>query len=92
VQAKNIFMFFAYYTQAVLWIRIGFHADPDPDFDQTFESQKVELLHEKYRYLKKVKGQKTYLRRYESFFEKQKTRFICKFLPISMLLDPDPHS
>jgi hypothetical protein len=40
----------------VLWIRTGFNvdpafslnADPDPDPGQTFESQKVEFLHEKY--------------------------------------------
>jgi hypothetical protein len=53
----------------VLWIRIGFNSDPDPDFflnadpdqgakptrihadpdpGQTFKSQKVEFLHEKY--------------------------------------------
>jgi hypothetical protein len=49
---------------SVLWIRIGLHADldpdpafisgsqnnadPDPDPDQTFESQKVKFLHEKF--------------------------------------------
>jgi hypothetical protein len=31
-----------------------------------------------------------YLRRYKSFFERQKTSFISKFRSISMLLDPDP--
>ncbi len=57
-----------YGRKAVLWIHTGFNADPDPAFylnadadpdadpdrdpDQTFESQKVEFLHEKYRYLK----------------------------------------
>ncbi len=35
-------------------------------------------------------GQKTYLRRYKSFFESQKLRFICKFWSIFMVLDPDP--
>jgi hypothetical protein len=35
---------------------------------------------------------KTYLRRYKSLFERLKVRFICKFVSISMLLDPDPHS
>ncbi len=33
--------------------------------------------------------QKTYIRWYKSLFEWQKTRFICKFCPISMVLDPD---
>jgi hypothetical protein len=31
-----------------------------------------------------------YRRRYKALFEKQETRFICKFWSISMLLDPDP--
>jgi hypothetical protein len=41
--------------QQLLWIRIGFNADPDPachliavpDLDKTLKSQKVEFLHEK---------------------------------------------
>ncbi len=49
-----------YGRKAVLWIRTGFNADPnpafylnvDPDLDtdpnQNFESQKVEFLHDKY--------------------------------------------
>ncbi len=48
----------------MLWIRTGFNADPDPAFylnvdpdpdHQTFESQKVEFLHDKYTG-KKVKN------------------------------------
>jgi hypothetical protein len=34
--------------------------DPDPDPDQTFESQNIELLHERYRCLRKVIGKKKY--------------------------------
>ncbi len=43
-------------------------------------------------YLNLVTGIKTYIWkvRYKSLFERQKTRFICKFWSISML--PDPHS
>jgi hypothetical protein len=43
------------------------HADPDPD--RTSKSQDG-FLHEKYT-------KKPYLRRYESLFERQETRFIC---------------
>jgi hypothetical protein len=80
-------------TVPVLWIRISFNADPDPalylkadpdtypDPYQTFKSKKVEFLHEKV-------GQKSYIRRYKSLFERKKTRFDHKFWTISMLLDP----
>jgi hypothetical protein len=36
--------------QAVLWIRIGFNADPDPDPGYTFSSLKGEFLHELYTF------------------------------------------
>jgi hypothetical protein len=60
----------------VLWIRIGFSADvdPDPAFylyadlnpdpGQTLKSQKFEFLHWKYTKVGKVIGQNTHLRRY----------------------------
>jgi hypothetical protein len=32
------------------------------------------------------------LRTHKSLLERQKTRFVCKVWPISMLLDPDPRS
>jgi len=32
------------------------------------------------------------MRKYNSLFERQETNFNCKFLVISMLLDPVPHS
>jgi hypothetical protein len=52
------------------------------------KSHTVEFLHK--NILQVGIGQKTYIRRYKSPFERQKTRFICKFWSISMLLDQDP--
>jgi hypothetical protein len=46
--------------------------DQDPDAGQTFKSQKVGLLHEKYCTFKIGNRSKTYKRRYK----RQKTRFI----------------
>jgi hypothetical protein len=43
----------------------------------------VEFLHEKYS--KQAIGQKEYLPTYKSLYERQETRFICKFKSISML-------
>jgi hypothetical protein len=55
--AKQLIMFALF---SALWIRIGFNADLDPAFnhnahpntdlepDKTFETQKVEFLHETY--------------------------------------------
>jgi hypothetical protein len=86
----------------VLWIRIGFdadpdlggktnavpdpgsqtNADPDPGNGQTLPSQKVRVLHEKYRVICNRSKNILYLRRYKSHLEKQETRFVvifCKF-------------
>ncbi len=90
------------WKESVLWIRIGFNADPDPGSQNQCESWRIRirilirlLRHKKLNFymknvFKKGKRSKTYLWRYKSIFERQKTRFICQFCPISMLLDPDP--
>ncbi len=73
--------------QPVLWIRIDFNADPDPGSQikriqaDTDPGQTLNFLHE---------VGKTYILKYKSLFERQKTRFIFQFWSISMLLDPDP--
>jgi hypothetical protein len=62
---------------------IRIHADPDPG--QTFKSQKVEFLHEKYT------GQKTYLQKYKCLFESQETRLFVNFGKFPYwILDLDP--
>ncbi len=66
---------------------VRIHTDPD----QTFKSQKVKFFCMK-NIIKVGSRSKTYLRRYKSLFERQETRFICKILSFSVLLDPDPHS
>jgi hypothetical protein len=87
-------------TVPVLWISIGFNADPESSFlsqcgsgygsrktnqcrsrqirnpYQTFESQKVEFLYEKYT-KNRLKNIPTKV--HKSLFERQKKRFICKF-------------
>jgi hypothetical protein len=62
-----------------------FNADPDPSFYLNVD-------------MDPDPGSQTYLKprririRIMIRLLRQKTRFICKFRPISMLLDPDPHS
>jgi hypothetical protein len=71
----------------LMWIRIGFNADPHPGCQTNAETcgslslywsdfkklQKVEFLHE-YEIIGKTK---TYLQRYGKPFERQETRFVC---------------
>jgi hypothetical protein len=106
----------------VLWIRIGFNADPDPAFylnadpdpgsqtkaihadlnpGQTLSHKKVKFFHEKFTLSRyhTVLGQKTYLRRYKSLFEKARKpgllinfgQFPCSWIRIRISnTDPDP--
>jgi hypothetical protein len=64
-------------------------------------SRKQMSFYMKKIYSKQVKGQKEYLRRCKSLYERQETRFICIFWSVSKLLwirildsqmnaDPDP--
>jgi hypothetical protein len=67
--------------KAVLWIRIGFNADPDPG-SQTSADPGIRMLDTKvYFYIKMIfkeaLGQETYQRMYKSIFERQETRFVC---------------
>jgi hypothetical protein len=63
-------------------------ADPDPD--QTFLSKSCIFTLK--NILKEGKMSKNIPMKVKSLFERQKTSFVCKFRPISMLLVPDPHS
>jgi hypothetical protein len=75
--------------------------DPDPDPGQPNEcgSMRIRILvnlqvYQKicstYRYGRYRNRSKTNLRRHKGLFERQETRFICKFWSIFMLQDPDP--
>jgi hypothetical protein len=68
------------------WSSIYLNTNPDPDPGQTFKSQKVEFLDEKYN--KSWQEVKKYT--YEGTKAFLKGRFIWKFWSISML--PDPQS
>ncbi len=90
----------------LIWLRIRIRiqeakpmriqTDPDPDPDKTFGSQKSWIFTWKiYRYFKKVgKRSKNIPTKVQKPFWKAKTRFICKFWSISIILDldPNPHS
>jgi hypothetical protein len=85
---------------AVLWILIGFNADPDsdpgsqtntdPDLDpgQTLESQKVNFCMK--NILKVRNRSKNILTNVQKLFKRQESWFICKFCYVFLLLDPDP--
>jgi hypothetical protein len=64
----------------------------DQDLVQTTDHKKsnfdMKNIHKEYV----VKRSTTYLRWYKSLLKRQKTRFIYKFCPISMLLDPEPNA
>ncbi len=65
----------------VLWIHIGFKANPDP----AFFSMWIRIQGAKQCRSMQIQTMVRFLERHE-------TSFISKFLSISMLLDPDPHS
>jgi hypothetical protein len=62
---------------------MGIHANPDPDPGHTFKSQKVTFYMKNiFKVVKRSKNIR-YIRSYKSPFERQETRFICKFWSIS---------
>ncbi len=67
-------------------------ADPDLNFSQPLPSQSWILTMKNVLYVSSVICQKTYLRSFESHFERLEIRFICQFWSVSLLLDPDSHS
>ncbi len=61
---------------------------PDPVSSQTSKSQEVEFLLEKYTFQGGNRS-KNILKKVQSPFERQETRFLGKLWSISELLDPD---